>query len=1013
MANKSLFSRIFSKDNGADSEVKALQDRLDAVVGEHFDAQTYETKFIEAEASMFGPSGMANFSGIDQIVDVAALQRVYASETWVYSAVNAISDTVSSLPLRLEKRREYKRSVFNDLADAVEIVKHEAWEPAAGEKLNKLFQRPNAYSTRGEFMSLLTVDLLTAGDYYIYLKSDQDLDALSTVNQTDQQAGVDSPWSRLRTAMSENTHIEAMYRIPPSMIKPVMDTKSGELAGYVLQTDKGNYAFSPAEIIHVRLPNPNDQSVGLSPLIPAFKSILLDRFTTEHMIRFYKSGARLGGIIETDKALNKEQLARFQRSFESNFTGRHNHHRTLILPPGMTYRLVEQNPAETALLEFCRYNREAILAVYRVPPIKLGVLENANYANARIQLKMFFTQTVKKYLDIIQDGFNNHPAMLLDNRTYRVQFDLSNVEELQEDLREKAQAASEMLKSGATVNEVREAIWKKGPLKGGEDSPVVVDMQAVAKGAQDPFAALMGGKQLEAKQESQISLSGSQVQSMLNIVEQVAAGKLPRSAGAEIVNASFGVPRDAAERMMGSVGTTFTMAKPPSAEVSGADDGSAQAKEALPDVQADTALLSDISPTEASFSERVAQLVEAFVAGGVQLSVAIPKAIEQARLEGFTDPDATTEDKDLGTQPGNAGAEFVPTNIGDNCPKCDKPLSDCTCGGDKSVLDKPTLAEYLASEIAKLSDDSTVDPTSIEAIKQRYKEIHEGAAEVKEVQYANGYTKDSITAYWKTFISKTDPLVVNRHSEVSSFFDKYKSLVMNRLGANLKAFGLFKARDNDDVNEILDPAAYEKLIDSYIAQIDKSLNAAMEAGYADTLAEFKFGEPTEEAKAALRKYALMSAKSIDNTTREQLKTLLADMFEQGKSIQEISVSINDKFKDIDTGRAVTIARTETLTAVSLGKAAKRTEWQQRFPDAKLMKMWVTAKDDRVRDTHEDLEGVSVESNESFPNGLAYPRDPSGEASEVINCRCDVIDYAQEDRELIEDRLNQADEESKE
>lgn len=956
MADKSLFSRLFKS---ADKELRDLNDRLDAAVGEARDLSSYDVKFIEAEASTFGPNGMANFAGVDQVVDVAALQKVYATETWVYSAVNAISDTISALPIRLEKRREYKRTVFNDLSGQNETITHEAWEANNGDKLSRLFERPNKFTTKNEFISLLIIDLLTAGDYYVYIDSDQDLSALAIANEhQDENGGKDDPWGRLRTALAVNAHIKAMYRIPPSMIKPVADKETGGLAGYVLQTDRGNFAFDCAEIIHVRLPNPNDQYIGLSPLIPAFKSVLLDRFSTEHMVRFYKSGARLGGIITTDKALNKEQLGRFQRTFEANYTGRHNHHRTLVLPPGMKYEQVEQNPAETALLDFCRYNREAILAVYRVPPIKLGIMDNANYANARVQLKLFFTQTVKKYIDLVQDGFNTHPAMLLDNRTYRIQFDLSNVEELQEDIKEKATAAAEMLKAGATVDEVREAVWKKGPIDGGNQSPVVVEMEAKKRGSQPPlFQNLSAPQATETK-----------------ITTELGEGKV-------------------------------------------------EAKEALPDAQEDTARLSDVTPTTTTFSERVAQLVEAFVAGGVPLSIAIPKAIEQAKQEGFMDPEDDGPDNDGGNKPtqqeqsepqdteptkemgveaGESGADWVATQVGTEpikCPTCGKPRENCECDGKSTG--KPSFAEFLSAEIAKLGDDTEVTPEMFNDIKARY----EALGTVKEVQYANGHTKESVTAHWKNFQSKTDPLIVKHYELVQKFFKKYKSLVMNRFGANLKSFGAFKARDNDDADEILDPKAYKKLVDEYIAEIDKALAEAVKEGYADTLVDFDFGAPTEEAKQALRQYALKSATSIDETTREQLKTMLVKMFEDGASVQDIGKAIADKFEEISTGRAQTIARTEVLTAVSLGKAAKRTEWQERFPDAKLMKMWVTAKDDRVRDSHVELEGVSVPSDETFANGLAYPRDPSGEASEVINCRCDVIDYAAQDQELVEGALN--------
>ena len=57
---------------------------------------------------------------------------------------------------------------------------------------------------------------------------------------------------------------------------------------------------------------------------------------------------------------------------------------------------------------------------------------------------------------------------------------------------------------------------------------------------------------------------------------------------------------------------------------------------------------------------------------------------------------------------------------------------------------------------------------------------------------------------------------------------------------------------------------------------------------------------------------------------------------------------------------------------------------------KFKKEWLSAHDGRVRDSHAHLDGVQVEYDEKFPNGLRYPADPQGHPSEVYNCRCTLI-----------------------
>lgn len=56
----------------------------------------------------------------------------------------------------------------------------------------------------------------------------------------------------------------------------------------------------------------------------------------------------------------------------------------------------------------------------------------------------------------------------------------------------------------------------------------------------------------------------------------------------------------------------------------------------------------------------------------------------------------------------------------------------------------------------------------------------------------------------------------------------------------------------------------------------------------------------------------------------------------------------------------------------------------------LLKEWMSAKDNRVRDSHAQLNGVRVKKDEKFPNGLMYPADPNGAPAEVYNCRCTMV-----------------------
>lgn len=919
MANKNFFQRLFNLSNKS-ADINDLETKLNKITEDFEDRIQNDVKFIDSESSSFSGHFHSDYSAIDQQLDNAALQKIYMTETWVYVAVQAIVKSIACLPLKLEKRTIYAKLVKNQITDVEEAVKQETWVDASGEQLNKLFQYPNQHTSKSEFLILLGIDLMTTGETFVYLDSDQDLELIAGNHADDD---LESPYGRLRSLLAANTPIKCMYRIPPAMIKAVLKKSEPGIDYYMVQTDKGSFNYKPAEIVHIKLPNPSNPQCGLSPLIAAFKPVLLDRFSTEHMIRFYKSGARLGGVLETDKNLNKEQLSRYQRSFESSFTGRKNHHRTLILPAGMTYKSIEQNPAETALLEFCKYNREAVLAAYNVPPIKVGVMDHANYANAYIQLKMFFSDTIVPILAIIEDAFNLHKSLMPDNRSFRIKFDLSNVEALQENFKDKAEAAKAMLEAGLSVNEVRKRVWSSDPVEKGD---VIIPIAQLNK----PAAPQQGYN------------TGSLVGPSKSLVE----------------------------------------------------------KDAVSDSQPDTSVMTDIKPTDSSFSDRVAQLVAKLVSEGFSLNDAIDKALEVALTEGFDPALPSEENKDLGLSTQN-NPELVHIDVGKKPKKDPNLMKDDEEDQTKSI---PTLNEYIISAISKLSANELITEELISQLKDLYKSTYTAKA-----RYSEKFTREVLALHWKDFSSKTEPLVVKRYHEITKFFNKYKSIVMNRYGGNLKAYGMHKSRDSEDVDSILDPSAFDDLISGYISEVDKSLLEAYRQGFADTLVDVDLKMPNnEDAIQALKDYAADRVKGISETTRDQIKSLLVDMFQKNASTGDIGQALADKFKEIDNGRAMTIARTETLTAVSLGKEEKRDQFVKEFPDKVLKKMWVSSRDNLVRDSHQEVDGESVEQSEKFSNGLMFPRDPDGSAEEVINCRCDVIDFVEEDQTQIENEVNNED-----
>lgn len=108
---------------------------------------------------------------------------------------------------------------------------------------------------------------------------------------------------------------------------------------------------------------------------------------------------------------------------------------------------------------------------------------------------------------------------------------------------------------------------------------------------------------------------------------------------------------------------------------------------------------------------------------------------------------------------------------------------------------------------------------------------------------------------------------------------------------------------------------------------------------------------------------------------------------QGQTVPQLAASIAG-IAAMDQRAAIKAARTAMTSAHSLGKLKGYERAAGMGIDVK--KQWLAALDSRTRGSHRHLDGEVVELDAEFSNGLKYPGDPDGPASEVYNCRCTLV-----------------------
>ena len=111
--------------------------------------------------------------------------------------------------------------------------------------------------------------------------------------------------------------------------------------------------------------------------------------------------------------------------------------------------------------------------------------------------------------------------------------------------------------------------------------------------------------------------------------------------------------------------------------------------------------------------------------------------------------------------------------------------------------------------------------------------------------------------------------------------------------------------------------------------------------------------------------------------------------------------LKNQFNTYSQYQSERLVRTEATNAANF---ATMESSKTIFPGAQMMKEWIASFDDRTRSTHSEA-GASdpIPYNEPFMVGgslMMYPGDPSGDAAEVINCRCSVAPFPKQDAQTV-------------
>lgn len=233
--------------------------------------------------------------------------------------------------------------------------------------------------------------------------------------------------------------------------------------------------------------------------------------------------------------------------------------------------------------------------------------------------------------------------------------------------------------------------------------------------------------------------------------------------------------------------------------------------------------------------------------------------------------------------------------------------------------------------------------------------------------------------YRKVMMKRMDKKEAQFVSVIRDYFSDQEKRIIAGINDEAKAFEV-KALVDDVLNEGLEiriaKGAVLPLLRKYLIEAGKETTDLLDA------------ENGFEMSSAIEKWlnnrAGLFAKEITATTYDKLKREFTESFDKGETRQQLVKRVEGVYANFDENRAKVIARTEVHGSTQKGN------FEGSKQAGSTIKIWVSVMDDRTRDSHAYLDGEEVGINDEFSNGLKFAGDPSGEASETINCRCMTI-----------------------
>jgi len=193
------------------------------------------------------------------------------------------------------------------------------------------------------------------------------------------------------------------------------------------------------DVIHFKLRNPVDRFYGMPPLMAAAGRTDVDNYMRDFVKSFFLNAGVPAGLLSVKQKMSDDQKREVKGRWRSEFGGPRGWHELLILDnaeASFTPMTMQLGQRGLVIPDLDNISETRICMCFGVPTAIIGArvgLETSSYANLRMTQTFLWDNTLAPFYKRLSRTLTRNLRAELGSDLDRLEFDLSDVQALQED----------------------------------------------------------------------------------------------------------------------------------------------------------------------------------------------------------------------------------------------------------------------------------------------------------------------------------------------------------------------------------------------------------------------------------------------------------------------------------------------------------------------------------------------------------------------------------------------------